>query len=99
MNNRIKLIHKLKDDGLLNNTKIHLLGCFLPQEFKHYKDIPEIFSIDTSNPIVHGIKGIRYTEDGLNSKETIKLVDLLNVPSVPDDVFYNIKRFRSFICK
>lgn len=99
MNNRIKFIHKLKDDGLLNNTKIHLLGCFLPQEFKHYKDIPEIFSIDTSNPIVHGIKGIRYTEDGLNSKESIKLVDLLNVPSVPDDVFYNIKRFRSFICK
>lgn len=99
MNNRIKFIHKLKDDGLLNNTKIHLLGCFLPQEFKHYKDIPEIFSIDTSNPIVHGIKGIRYTEDGLNSKESIKLVDLLNVPFVPDDVFYNIKKFRSFVCK
>lgn len=99
MRGRIQFIHDLKKKGLLKNTKVHLLGCFLPQEFKHYKDVPEIFSVDTSNPIVHGIKGIKYTDDGLNTKESIKLVELLNVRDIPDEVYYNIRKFREFVCK
>lgn len=97
MQGRIQFMHKLKDMQLLDNVKIHLLGCFLPQEFSYYKDIPEIFSIDTSNPIVHGIKGIKYTDEGLQSKERIKLNDLFKTSEIPEDVYYNIRKFREFI--
>lgn len=96
---RQKLICKLIDLNLLQNTKIHLLGCGLPQEFKKYKNIKEIVSIDTSNPIVHGLHNIRYSENGLDDKLSIKLKDLINIDSskITKDVFFNIKKFKEFI--
>lgn len=96
MNGRIKFINLLKKLNLIENTKIHLLGCYLPQEFQYYKNTPEIISLDTSNPIVHGIKGIKYEEHGLNTKIKTKFVDLLYY--IGDNnykiIFENIKMFR-----
>lgn len=57
-------------------TPLHLLGCSLPQEFQAYQTNENIVSIDTSNPVVHGIKEIPYTCNGLQAKESIKLADL-----------------------
>ena len=37
--------------------RVHLLGCNLPQEYLYYKDFPFIETIDTSNPIIHGLEG------------------------------------------
>lgn len=96
MKKRVEFIEYLKDSGRLKGKKIHLLGCYLPQEFKYYKNTPEIYSIDTSNPVVHGIKGIRYTKQGLNSKESQKLVDLIETENIPLNVLYNIMAFRKF---
>lgn len=96
MMERVKLVHDLKNRGLLENVKIHLLGCYLPQEASYYKDVPEIFSMDTSNPIVHGLSKIRYN-NGLNIKVKTKLADLITVEKVPEDVYYNIKEFRKFV--
>lgn len=93
MNGRIELINKLN----IKDTKIHLLGCSLPQEFYAYKNIPEIISCDTSNPIVHGILGIKYN-NGLMNKESIKLVDLIHsdLNNNKDIIYYNIKKFKDF---
>ena len=78
---RVKLLGDLLKDGVINkDKKHHLLGCSLPQEFQFYKhsDYNWIYSLDTSNPVVHGIKGIRYKSDGLWSKERQKLFELIN---------------------
>lgn len=100
-NGRIKFVNYLNDNGYLKNTKVHLLGCGLPQEFKAYKHIKEIISVDTSNPIVHGLKGISYNENGLDYKETQKLIELIEFkeedikPKLPI-IEHNITKFRSF---
>jgi hypothetical protein len=95
---RVKLLGDLLRDGVINEDKPHhLLGCGLPQEFAFYKDYKWIYSLDTSNPVVHGIKGVEYREDGLWSKESQKLFELIN-HKVEDinTILYNIHKFRWF---
>ena len=78
---RVKLLGDLLKDGVINKDKPHhLLGCGLPQEFSFYRhsDYDWIYSLDTSNPVVHGIKGIEYGVEGLWSKESQKLHELMN---------------------
>lgn len=94
-------MEKLQNMGSLGlkDSKIHMLGCFVPQEYKAYKDIPEIVSGDTSNPIVHGICGVRYEDNGLRTKIPTKLADLITYH--PDenlvDIRHNIRKFREFL--
>jgi hypothetical protein len=95
---RVKLLGDLLRDGVINEDKPHhLLGCGLPQEFAFYKDYKWIYSLDTSNPVVHGIKGVEYREDGLWSKESQKLFELINhrVEDI-NTILYNIHKFRWF---
>lgn len=96
------LIIAMMRDGVLNEDKPHhLLGCGLPQEFKGYRNYKFIDSIDTSNPVVAGLKGIRYSEDeGLEDKPSEKLFTLINMNvSIEqlNDVTYNIKWFRKIV--
>jgi hypothetical protein len=97
---RVKLLGDLMRDDVINKDKPHhLLGCGLPQEFSFYKhnDYNFIYSLDTSNPVVHGLKGIEYAEDGLWSKESQKLHELINVDIEDIDiekVTNNINKFR-----
>lgn len=95
---RVKLLGDLLRDGIINENKPHhLLGCGLPQEFAFYSDYKWIYSLDTSNPVVHGIKGVPYREDGLWYKESQKLFELINY--VPEDVnliLHNIHKFKWF---
>ena len=77
----------------------HLLGCFLPQEFEAYKSYKWIDTIDTSNPVVAGIKGIRYSTRGLTDKPKQKLYTMMNdslTDTQVEDIMYNIKMFRGF---
>lgn len=86
-------------DNELDYVDVHLLGCGLPQEFKYYKDMSFIVSCDTSNPIVMGMLGHRYTENGLDFKESIKLVDLFEAEldnNQLDNIKHNIEVFKSF---
>jgi hypothetical protein len=97
---RVKLLGDLMRDGVINKDKPHhLLGCGLPQEFSFYKhnDYNFIYSLDTSNPVVHGLKEIEYGEDGLWSKESQKLHELINVDIEDinlEKVTNNINKFK-----
>lgn len=101
MRGRQLLIDQLVKDNIINfDKKHHLLGCSLPQEFSYYSKYPFIHSLDTSNPIVHGIKNITYKSFGLENKEKIKLVDLIH-SDLDDDqlsvIEYNIKKFKQLV--
>ena len=81
-------------------SPLHLLGCSLPQEFMAYRGNPYIVSIDTSNPVVHGLREIPYTSDGLTIKESIKLADLFMTEPTPrqlDIIKWNVAAFRWFV--
>ena len=99
---RVKLLGDLLKDGVINkDKKHHLLGCGLPQEFQFYKhaDYDWLYSLDTSNPVVHGIKGISYKDQGLWSKESQKLFELINSDIDTDQlglIKNNIQKFRWF---
>lgn len=100
MEGRQLFIKYLKDHNFLEDTKVHLLGCSLPQEFIAYRGIKEIISCDTSNPIVHGILNIKYKDYGLDNKEEIKLVDFIDIPELKINwkcVMHNIAKFRKFV--
>lgn len=103
MEGRQSLIQFMLDMGYINTKKPHhLLGVALPQDMKFYaqKGWSWIDSVDTSNPVVHGLKGIQYKFDaGLEQKETQKLYTLIN-SEVDDkqnaDIMYNIREFRRY---
>lgn len=79
---------------------LHMLGCSLPQEFKNYWNYTCIVSVDTSNPIVHGLHKIAYTENGLHEKLPMKLVDLMHkIPTAEEMsvIEHNCKLFRRFV--
>lgn len=97
MRGRQKVIADMLRDDIINQDKPHhLLGCGLPQEFEEYQNHKWIDSMDTSNPVIHGMKGIRYNDYGLNDKESVKLFTLIDEDVVAcwDDIDYNIKKFR-----
>jgi hypothetical protein len=99
---RQRLLKDLLDAGIIDTNKPHhLLGCALPQEFSAYKNYKWIDSVDTSNPVVHGINRVRYSDHGLNEKISTKLIDYmfetLNYDQL-SDVEYNVNNFRKF-CK
>ena len=101
MMGRILTISKMYKSGLIGKSdRIHLLGCALPQEFRYYKDFPFIESIDTSNPIIHGLEGIRYSSNGLFTKSNIKIDKIGNIPLTREtlyDINHNLTQFKKYL--
>jgi len=98
MMGRLKTINNLYKNNIISDfDKVHLLGCNLPQEFLYYKDFKFIESIDTSNPVMHGLKGIRYSEGGLLHKDKEKIDENFTrkiTPKQIEDILYNTRMFR-----
>lgn len=95
---RQMLLQKMIADNIINvNRPHHLLGCGLPQEFIEYKNYTFIDSIDTSNPVVAGIKGIFYNgKNGLQDKPSEKLFTMINYTPTEEQMLaieYNINTF------
>jgi hypothetical protein len=99
---RVATLGRMLQDGIIDKSKPHhLLGVALPFEgllYKANKDMYNwLYSIDTSNPVVHGIRNIAYVSNqGLLWKESQKLHELINYPEQSIDwelVQYNIKEF------
>ena len=90
MMGRIMTISKMYKSGLIEKTdRVHLLGCALPQEFAYYNDFPFIESIDTSNPIIHGLEGVKYSSNGLYTKSSTK-IDTMGLIPMTQEILYNI---------
>jgi hypothetical protein len=98
MMGRLKTITNLYKGGLITDTdRVHLLGCNLPQAFFYYKDFPFIESIDTSNPVIHGLKRMRYSEGGLLHKDKEKIDENFTqniTPKQKENVLHNVNMFR-----
>ena len=73
---RLYVISTLYKIGVISQSdKIHLLGCAVPQEFGWYKGFNCIESIDTSNPVMAALEGIRYNMWGLDTKPKANMND------------------------
>jgi hypothetical protein len=100
MYGRMEFIRKLVAGGSIRKDVYHhLLGCSLPQEFMSYKDWGFIKSVDTSNPILVGAEGVRYTSSGLTFKPKEKLEHYFekNLDAKLEDIIFNVNKFKSFI--
>ena len=102
MHGRQMLLARMIDDKVINvKVPHHLLGCGLPQEFKAYRAYTFVDSLDTSNPVVAGLKRICYNkEDGLQDKPTEKLFTLINSKTTIEqesDIIHNIFWFRKIV--
>ena len=101
---RASVLSRMVKEGIINTAKPHhLLGCGLPLEFFFYRDseFDWIETIDTSNPIVHGMLGIKYEPAGLRQKQSIKMAEMITAER-PDDktlqrIEHNINLFRSYV--
>ena len=97
---RQMLLRNLIDDGIIDTNKPHhLLGCGLPQEFIAYKDYKWIDSVDTSNPIVHGLNGVAYRPTGLDDKISTKLIEYMSEEVTDTQLAIikdNVTQFRKF---
>jgi len=100
MYGRMEFIRKLVANGSIRKDFYHhLLGCSLPQEFMSYSDWSFVKSVDTSNPILVGAEGEKYTNSGMTWKPKEKLEHYfeMNLDSKIEDIIFNVNKFRSFI--
>ena len=103
MMGRIYFINKLKVNNIIDNTVYHhLLGCAIPDEFKYYgKGYEFIKSLDTSNPVVWGCKGISYDENITSIEKPLEKIEEFfneNLDSrIEEHIFNTINKFKSYI--
>jgi hypothetical protein len=74
------------------------LGCAIPQEFKYYKGFNFIESIDTSNPVMAALEGIKYDDFGLEEKPKANMNDHfdITIDNINLELLeHNIKTFRT----
>jgi hypothetical protein len=100
MYGRMEFIRRLVQSGIIRKDIYHhLLGCSLPQEFMSYSDWDFIKSVDTSNPILVGAEGEKYTSSGMTWKPKEKLEHYfeMNLEDKIENIIFNVDKFRSFI--
>ena len=100
MYGRMEFIRRLVEKGIIRKTVYHhLLGCSLPQEFMAYKDWNFIKSVDTSNPILVGAEGERYSDNGITWKPKNKLEHYfeMDLSDRLEDIIFNVDKFKAFI--
>jgi len=95
--NFIKWMYEV--NSIKKSDHIHLLGCNVPQEFSWYKDMPFIKTIDTSNPVIHGLSGIKYNDWGLDNKVSTKVDKFEGEAEHWDTAVYNMQKFKEFLPK
>ncbi len=100
---RERILTSLADNNVLNPDKPHhLLGCGVPQELTYYDNVTKayIYSVDTSNPVLHGLENQQYDATGLSFKSSQKMCDLMDVVPTAEQLFdidFNIRRFKEFM--
>lgn len=100
MMGRIITLNKLVEEDVYDKFKkcyIHLLGMISPEEIQliNHKNI--IKSIDTSNPVLNGIKGLRYSNLSFpigKPEEKIEIFMEKDLAFNIEDIIFNINQFR-----
>ena len=59
--------------------------------------MPFIKTIDTSNPVIHGLAGIKYEPWGLDAKLSTKVDKFKGEAEHWETAVYNIQTFKTFI--
>jgi len=59
--------------------------------------MPFIKSLDTSNPVIHGLAGVKYEDFGLAEKLPYKVDKYEGNEENWDTVLYNISKFKEFL--
>ena len=94
---RIRFVNGLLKLKQYKETKFHLLGCSVPQEFGWYDNHPQIESIDTSNPIMAALEGILYNNNGLNKKPEANINNYFDIDPNKvkyEDILNNVNKFK-----
>jgi hypothetical protein len=95
---RLSFINILYDDKLITDENyIHLLGASVPQEFSWYKGMNFIKSLDTSNPVMSSLSGIKYNIAGLFKKPIVNMNNSFYIQKENinlDLLKHNLKLFR-----
>ena len=95
---RIAAVKQMFYNGTIKkDDRVHLLGCSLPQEFGWYNNCSYIESIDTSNPVMAALEGIKYSDTGLDYKPKANMNDYFNIDSTKVNlnlVLNNVKTFK-----
>jgi hypothetical protein len=102
MYGRIELIRRLIETGIVRKALYHhLLGVALPQEMLAYGEFDWIKSVDTSNPIIVGYKGVRYEDNGIEFKPSEKIEELneVDLSNQIEDIIFNINKFKGYARK
>jgi hypothetical protein len=96
---RIEVIGRMYHMGLIvDNDRVHLLGCASPFEFALYKDMPFIETIDTSNPIMASLDNVSYNNSLTIEKPKSNMNDNFYTTDIDYDLLdYNLKKFRNFL--
>lgn len=103
MMGRVKFIKTLRKlSSFSPSIHHHLLGTTLPNEFSSYKgkEYDFIKTIDTSNPVIYGLKHGKYPDEVLLDKPKEKLETYFNQRLTSQqilDVLYNVKHFRTLL--
>jgi hypothetical protein len=100
MYGRMEFIRRLVQSSTIRKDIYHhLLGCSLPQEFMSYNDWKFIKSVDTSNPILVGAEGQRYTDGGIpwKPKEKLEYYFEKDLSGQTEDIIFNVNKFKQFI--
>ena len=90
---RVRFVQGLLNLSHLNDVKFHLLGCSIPQEFGWYDNNPRIESIDTSNPVMAALDGIKYNNNGLNYKPNANMNDHFDM--MFDELDYDLVKYNT----
>ena len=98
MMGRISAVKQMFYNGTIKkDDRVHLLGCSLPQEFGWYENCSYIESIDTSNPVMAALEGIKYDEFGLLTKPKANMNDYFHI-NIKDVnlklVLHNVETFK-----
>jgi hypothetical protein len=96
---RIEVVSRMYNMGIIQpNDRVHLLGCQVPQEFSWYKDAGFIETIDTSNPIMATLDGLKYGPNGLNEKPKANMNNHFYTTELDYDLLdWNLKTFRNLL--
>jgi hypothetical protein len=100
MYGRMEFIRQLVERDIIQKSHYHhLLGCSLPQEFMAYNDWKFVRSCDTSNPILVGAEGTRYTDSGINWKPKEKLAYYFkkDLSEQLEDIKFNVDKFKNYV--